>query len=87
MKYLAQLLSVIILIQIFDMTLENNLDVCDRSTQKCPDSGLVALILGGTGATGKHVLEELNTSNKVSKIIFITRRDIEFPDMPKVKSK
>lgn len=87
MKYLAQLLSVIILIQIFGMTLENNLDVCDRSTQKCPDSGLVALILGGTGATGKYVLEELNTSNKVSKIIFITRRDIEFSDMPKVKSK
>ena len=87
MKYLAQLLSVIILIQIFGMTLENHLDVCDRSTQKCPDSGLVALILGGTGATGKHVLEELNTSNKVSNIIFITRRDIEFSDMPKVKSK
>ena len=86
MKFLTQLISIIIFIQFYVVSPENNLDVCDRSTQKCPDSGLVALILGGTGATGKHVLEELNSSNKVSKIIFISRRDIEFPDMPKVKS-
>ena len=86
MKFLTQLISIIIFIQFYVVSPEYNLDVCDRSTQKCPDSGLVALILGGTGATGKHVLEELNSSNKVSKIIFISRRDIEFPDMPKVKS-
>ena len=87
MKDLAQLLSVIILIHFYGVSSENSLNVCDKSTQKCPNSGLVALILGGTGATGKHVLEELNSSDKVSKIIFISRRNIEFPDMPKVKSK
>ena len=87
MKFLTQFVFIILLMKFYVVSPENNLDVCDRSTQKCPDSGLVALILGGTGATGKHVLEELNSSNKVSKIIFISRRDIEFPDMHKVKSK
>ena len=67
-------------------SLENEIDVCDKSTQKCPDSGLTALLLGGTGATGKHVLNELHASDQISKIVFITRRNIEFPDMPKVTS-
>ena len=53
-------------------------------TQKCPESGITALLLGGSGATGKHVLKELNAKDEISKIVFISRRDLEFIDMPKV---
>ena len=47
---------------------------------------LTAILIGGTGATGKEVLTELNASELISKIIFITRRALEFPDQPKVKN-
>jgi len=33
--------------------------------------------MGGTGATGKMVFEELKANDLVSKILFLTRRDIE----------
>ena len=46
---------------------------------------LTALLIGGTGATGKEVLKELNKSDLISKIIFISRRALEFPDQPKVQ--
>ena len=36
-----------------------------------------ALLLGGTGATGKHVFEELKASEKIGKVIFLSRRDIQ----------
>ena len=36
-----------------------------------------ALLLGGTGATGKQVFEELKASQAVGKIIFVTRRDMK----------
>ena len=45
---------------------------------------LTAMLIGGTGATGKEVLKELNKSELISKIIFISRRALEFPDQPKV---
>ena len=45
---------------------------------------LTALLIGGTGATGKEVLKELTKNDLVSKIIFISRRALEFPDEPKV---
>ena len=45
---------------------------------------LTALLIGGTGATGKEVLKELNKNELVSKIVFIARRALEFPDQPKV---
>jgi len=41
-----------------------------------------ALVLGGTGATGKSVVEELRKSDLVDKIVMITRRTIEIPDGP-----
>ena len=46
---------------------------------------ITALLIGGTGATGKEVLKELNANDLVSKIIFISRRALEFPDQPKVR--
>ena len=45
---------------------------------------LTALLIGGTGATGKEVLKELTKSDLISKIIFISRRAMEFPDEAKV---
>ena len=64
---------------------DNESDACDRSTQKCPESGITALLLGGSGATGKHVLKELNARHEISKIILISRRNLDIPDMPKVQ--
>ena len=49
------------------------------------NSQLTALLIGGTGATGKEVLKELNKSELISKIIFISRRALKFPDQPKVR--
>ena len=49
------------------------------------NSTLTALLIGGTGATGKEVLKELNKSELISKIIFISRRALTFPDQPKVR--
>ena len=43
-----------------------------------------ALLIGGTGATGKEVFKELTKSDLISKIIFISRRAMEFPDEAKV---
>ena len=48
---------------------------------------VTAVLIGGTGATGKEVLRELSASDLISKIIFISRRALEFPDQPKVISK
>ena len=47
---------------------------------------LTAILIGGTGATGKEVLKELNATDLISKIIFISRRALEFPDQPKVRN-
>ena len=47
---------------------------------------LTAILIGGTGATGKEVLKELNATELISKIIFISRRALEFPDQPKVRN-
>ena len=69
----------------FDMgTNEATPEVCDKPNQDCTEKQLTAILLGGTGATGRKVLNELNSSDKITKIIFITRRPLEFPDMPKV---
>jgi len=46
-----------------------------------------ALLLGGTGATGKMVFEELKANELVSKILFLTRRDVEQDSNPKVEYK
>jgi len=45
---------------------------------------LSALLIGGTGATGKEVLKELSKNELISKIFFISRRAVQFPDHPKV---
>ena len=45
---------------------------------------LTAILIGGTGATGKEVLKVLNATELITKIIFISRRALEFPDQPKV---
>ena len=47
-------------------------------------NALTALLIGGTGASGKEVLKELTKSDLISKIIFISRRAMEFADQPKV---
>ena len=44
------------------------------TTPKC------ALILGGTGESGKRVLDELRASDLISKIIMLNRREIELPE-------
>ena len=46
------------------------------ATTKC------ALILGGTGESGKRVLDELRVSDLISKVIMINRREIEVPEGP-----
>ena len=61
-------------------------EVCEKSNLDCVEKQLTAILLGGTGATGKEVLSELNSSDRITKIIFITRRQLEFPDMPKVNN-
>ena len=84
-RFFARFLLFILLnISVYDVISDKELDSCDRSTHKCPESGITALILGGSGATGKHVLKELNARQEISKIIFISRRDLEITDMPKV---
>ena len=40
------------------------------------------LVLGGTGATGKHVINELRANEDVAKIKMITRREVELPEGP-----
>ena len=45
---------------------------------------LTALLIGGTGATGKEVLKELNKCDLISKVVFISRRALELADQPKV---
>ena len=47
---------------------------------------LTALLIGGTGATGKEVLKELNKCDLISKVVFISRRALELTDQPKVSS-
>ena len=84
MYFQASLILILSYVPFHGLSLDNELDVGDKSSQKCPEYRLTALLLGGTGATGKHVLKELHASDQISKITFITRRHIEFPDMPKV---
>lgn len=63
----------------------NGAEVCESESSNCAKAPMTALLLGGTGATGKEVLNELNSNDRISKIVFITRRHIEFLDMPKVQ--
>ena len=49
-------------------------------------ANLTALLIGGTGATGKEVLKELNKCDIISKVVFISRRALELTDQPKVSS-
>ena len=41
-----------------------------------------ALVLGGTGATGKHVIKELRENDQVSKIKMVNRRQVELEEGP-----
>ena len=41
-----------------------------------------ALVLGGTGATGKHVIKELRENEQISKIKMINRRQVDLPEGP-----
>ena len=41
---------------------------------------LTALLLGGTGETGQMVLKHLTKDPKVTKVIFITRRNVDLPE-------
>ena len=52
------------------------------SFQKVMATTKCALILGGTGESGKRVLDELRVSDLISKVIMINRREIEVPEGP-----
>ena len=41
-----------------------------------------ALVLGGTGATGKHVIKELRENEQISKIKMVNRRQVDLPEGP-----
>ena len=41
-----------------------------------------ALVFGGTGATGKHVIKELRENEQISKIKMINRRQVDLPEGP-----
>ena len=41
-----------------------------------------ALVLGGTGATGKQVIKELRENEQVSKIKMVNRRQVELEEGP-----
>jgi uncharacterized protein YbjT (DUF2867 family) len=43
-------------------------------------SGKNALVLGGTGETGKRVVKELCKSDLIAKVIMVTRRTIDLED-------
>ena len=45
------------------------------------DEGKVVMVLGGTGATGSHVLRDLEDDEKVEKILLITRRQLTEEDV------
>lgn len=45
------------------------------------DEGKVVMVLGGTGATGSHVLRDLEDDEKVEKILLITRRQLTDEDV------
>ena len=40
----------------------------------------IACVLGGTGETGKRVIEELRNIDTISKIIMLTRREVELTE-------
>ena len=42
----------------------------------------IAVVLGGTGETGKRVIEELRNIDIISRIDMLTRRQVELPDGP-----
>jgi len=44
-----------------------------------------ALVLGGTGESGKRVLDELRISDLISKIVMINRRQVELPEGPGIE--
>lgn len=44
-----------------------------------------ALVLGGTGETGKRVVEQLRINDLISKVVMITRRQVELPDGPGIE--
>ena len=41
-----------------------------------------ALVLGGTGESGKRVMDELRVSDLISKIVMLNRRQVELPEGP-----
>ena len=47
----------------------------------CQEDGKVVMVLGGTGATGSHVLRDLENDEKVEKILLITRRQLTEQDV------
>ena len=40
----------------------------------------IACVLGGTGETGKRVIDELRNIDTISKIIMLTRREVELAE-------
>jgi len=42
----------------------------------------IACVLGGTGETGKRVIDELRNIDTISKIIMLTRREVELTEGP-----
>ena len=44
-----------------------------------------ALVLGGTGESGKRVMDELRISDLISKIVMLNRRQVELPEGPGIE--
>ena len=40
----------------------------------------IVCVLGGTGETGKRVIDELRNSDTISRIIMLTRREVELTE-------
>ena len=56
-----------------------NAPMCS-DTKKTKMASKIACVLGGTGETGKRVIEELRNIDTISKIIMLTRREVELTE-------
>ena len=84
-KYFVLTIQFLVFFTMSDV-LTGDSEFCNDAGQDC-EKTFTAILLGGTGATGRELLNELNANGRISKIIFITRRPIQFPDKPKVRKK
>ena len=56
-----------------------NAPMCS-DTKKTKMASKIACVLGGTGETGKRVIDELRKLDMISRIDMLTRRQVELPE-------